>query len=262
MTAAIIDTHTHLDGEEFFGDLETVIASSRASGVTRWINVGFSPDRWNSTLALVESIDGMSHMLGMHPGNADDWNPDNARALSELVRTTHPVAIGEIGLDLHWRRDNLELQIAALREQLMLAESADLPAVIHMRRADEELLDFLEAMPSLPHLHFHSFDGGERLCAWAESHRCTIGVGGLMTRIGSDSLRAWIQRLPRERVVLETDSPWLKPHGIRGKRNEPAFLNKVADHLADLWNLRRSDLNRLTTDNACRIFNLDPKELT
>lgn len=256
----IIDTHTHLDDDAFSGNLDEVIATSRAHGVGKWINVGYSPARWKTTLGLVERVEGMNHMLGIHPGNADEWNEETASLLGELVRHTDPVAIGEIGIDLHWRSDNLEIQTKSFESQMALAVEANLPAVIHMRSADQALLDVLSRVSRLPELHFHSFDGSEALRQWIVNHGCTIGVGGLMTRKGSNSLRSWIANVPTDRVVLETDSPYLKPQGIRGVRNQPAFLPRVAAELANLWGVSLSEVGRITTDNACRIFNLKQKD--
>jgi TatD DNase family protein len=260
MVVELIDTHTHLDDDAFSGDIDSVIALSRSSGVNRWINVGYSPDRWNTTLALVKRIDGMSHMLGMHPGNADEWNEETAGRLAELARETGPVAIGEIGLDLHWRKDNLSIQEDALKRQLELAVRFTLPAVIHMRGADQALLEVLSRTEQLPHLHFHSFDGNEDFRKWIVDRQCTIGVGGLMTRKGSDSLRSWIASVPMDRVALETDSPYLKPQGVRGTRNHPALLPRVSEALATLWGVSPEEVGRVTTDNARRIFKLKPKD--
>lgn len=260
MTVALVDTHTHLDDEAFDDDRNDVIASSRKSGVTRWINVGYCPERWATTLALARSTQGMDFMLGMHPGHTDHWSEETAHHLEELISSTSPVAIGEIGLDLHWRQDNLGAQFESFARQLAMAETARLPAVIHMRSADTELLDVLTRSVSLPHIHFHSFDGGDRLRRWALEHGSTFGVGGLMTRMDSESLRSWIQQIPKHRVVLETDSPYLKPHGIRGKRNQPANITRITTVLAGLWELSLDEVGRITTENAYRIFGLDTRD--
>jgi len=256
VSGVLIDTHTHLDDSGFADDLDSVIASSRLAGVTQWINVGYSPESWQSTLELASHVEGMGYMLGMHPGHADEWDEKSERLLSELIDANDPVAIGEIGLDLHWRQDNLAIQTEAFTCQLKLAVSATLPAVIHMRASDVELLEILGTVHPLPHLHFHSFDGDVDLRNYVLEHECTIGVGGLMTRKDSESLRTWIADIPRDRVVLETDSPYLKPQGIRGRRNEPAFVTRVAERLSQLWSISRSETSTITTGNARRIFHL------
>jgi TatD DNase family protein len=252
----LIDTHIHLDLEPFADDLDDVIAASRTAGVSRWINVGFNEERWKTTLDLTERYDGLFAMLGLHPGSADDWSPALIDGLGKLARDRRPVAIGEIGIDLYWRRDNLEIQVEAFRAQLDLAARLELPAVIHMRNADEAMLEVLTRHQALPHIHFHSFDGGAELRDWAAHHGATIGVGGLITRKGTDDLRAWVSGLDRDRVVLETDAPYLKPRGIRGTRNQPAFMVKSARLLAELWNTDLDSVARTTSANAERIFGL------
>jgi TatD DNase family protein len=252
----LVDTHIHLDLEQFADDLDDVIDASRAAGVSRWINVGFDERRWETTLTLTERFDGLYAMLGLHPGNADDWSPRLFARLDALVRARRPVAIGEIGIDLYWRQDNLETQMEALRAQLDLAVETGLPAVIHMRDADAQTLEVLTTQRELPHIHFHSFDGGADLRAWAIEHKATIGVGGLITRKGTDDLRDWLSTLDRDRVVMETDAPYLKPRGIRGTRNQPAYLVKSALLLTELWTTDLESVARITTANAERIFSL------
>ncbi len=254
-----IDTHAHLDTESFADDLGAVLAESRARGVSRWINVGYNEERWRSTLSLARRTPGMSFMLGLHPGEADSWSDALSENLARLARDTGPVAIGEIGIDLYWRQDNLDLQREAFVAQLRLARELALPAVIHMRDADNALADVLETVDHLPHIHFHSFDGNARLRDWVLDHGATIGVGGLITRRGSEDLQRWVANVPRERVVLETDAPYLKPRGIRGTRNQPAYLVKVAQLIAELWHTSVDDVARITSTNAERIFQL-PQE--
>lgn len=251
-----VDTHLHLDSDAFDGDREDVIAASREAGVSRWINVGYNEERWETTEELVRHVDGMWCMLGLHPRDADSWSQDLLDTLREYVASVRPVAIGEIGIDLYWRQDNLDMQRQAFRSQLRLAREVGLPAVIHMRDADVELVDAMESEEALSHIHFHSFDGSESLRDWVLARDDTIGVGGLITRRGSEDLQRWVSTIPRDRIVLETDAPYLKPRGIRGKRNEPAYVVKVAGLLAELWNTEVEDVAATTTRNAERIFAL------
>jgi TatD DNase family protein len=252
----LIDTHTHLDLEQFAGDLDDVIDASRAAGVTRWINVGFDPERWATTLALRDRIEGLSAMVGLHPGSVEHWSAATLRELTTLARRCHPVAIGEIGIDLYWRQDTLEAQVDAFRAQLDLAGELGLPAVIHMRDADGPMLEVLSTQAALPHIHFHSFDGGADLQAWVVENHATIGVGGLITRNGTESLRDWVAGLDRNRVVLETDSPYLKPRGLRGTRNQPAYMVRAARLLGELWDADVDVAASTTTRNAERIFGM------
>lgn len=252
----IVDTHIHLDDAAFDGDRDAVIQRSREAGVTAWINVAYAPDRWQASLQLRKRYPGMEVMLGVHPGNADGWSDDVGAALESLILRERPRAVGEIGIDLYWRQDNLPLQEEAFRAQLGIALRHDLPAVIHMRSSDRELLSVLASASDLPHIHFHSFDGGPALRTWALEHQATIGVGGLMTRRDSDDLRTWLAGIPRDRILLETDAPYLKPQGIRGKRNEPALLVSVAKRLAEIQGVTYDAAVTTTTDNARRVFGL------
>ncbi len=252
-----IDTHVHLDSEAFAGDLDAVLAESRIADVTRWINVGYNEDRWTSTEDLVRSIDRMTCMLGVHPGHAETWSDTMRDRLVARIEAVRPVAIGEAGLDLYWRQDNLDVQREAFLGQIAIARDANLPLVIHMRAADVELLTAIVAESRLPHLHFHSFDGTGDLREWVLHHDATIGVGGLLTRRGSEDFREWISGFPRERIMLETDAPYLKPRGIRGKRNAPAYMRKVAELLADLWQTDIESVATITTANAARVFRLN-----
>ncbi|HEV2127360.1 MAG TPA: TatD family hydrolase [Thermomicrobiales bacterium] len=251
-----VDTHIHLDSDAFDEDRDRVIAASRSAGVTRWINVGYNEQRWETTEELVRTVNGMYCMLGLHPGDADAWSDDMLPRLRGRVDAVRPLAIGETGIDLHWRQDNLDIQRAAFRGQLALAGDAELPAVIHMRDADVELLDVLTSENSLPHIHLHSFDGNDMLRQWVLETDATVGVGGLITRKGSESLRQWVGNLPHDRVVLETDAPYLKPRRIRGKRNEPAYIVAVAKLLSELWGTDLASVAATTTRNAERIFAL------
>jgi TatD DNase family protein len=252
----LIDTHVHLDSEAFADDLDAVLAESRAAAVTRWINVGYSEERWASTERLVCSVDGMACMLGVHPSHAETWSDAVRDRLRARIKEVRPVAIGEAGLDLYWRKDNLDSQREAFLGQLALARDVNLPLVIHMRDADAELLSLIVAEPRLPHLHFHSFDGTGDLREWVLHHDATIGVGGLLTRRGSESLRKWVAGVPRERIMLETDAPYLKPRDIRGRRNAPAYMRKAAELLADLWGTDLESVAAVTTANAERVFRL------
>ncbi len=251
-----VDTHIHLDSDAFDEDRDAVIETSRSAGVSRWINVGYNEQRWDTTEALVRTVNGMHCMLGLHPGDADAWSDDLLLRLRDRVHTLRPLAIGETGIDLYWRRDNLDIQRAAFRGQLDLARETGLPVVIHMRDADSELLEVLTSESSLPHIHLHSFDGNEALRKWVLETDATLGVGGIITRKGSESLRRWIAGLPPDRVVLETDAPYLKPRRIRGTRNEPAYIVEVAKLLSELWGTDLASVASATTRNAERIFGL------
>lgn len=252
----LIDTHCHLDDERYRGDMERVIEDSRARGVNRWIVVGFAPERWTSTLDVVREVPGMSHMLGVHPGHADDWSPVVTGRLRSLVRNTRPVAIGEIGIDLFRGETNGSRQLSAFDDQLDIALEHGLPAVIHMRAAETEVLNLILSRPTLPHLVFHSFEGSTRLRDVVVDRGFTIGFGGLATRTSAAELRDVIKTIPLDQMVLETDSPYLTPRGVKGSRNVPGNTAIVAGFLAELMDTSLSEVAMVTTTNAERVFGL------
>lgn len=252
----LIDTHCHLDDDIFAGDLESVFVESRSRGTTRWINVGFEPDRWRSTVALANDVEGMSHTLGLHPGHAEEWSPQLRTHLESLLATTRPVAIGEIGLDFLRGETNAFAQRKAFNDQLDLAVELNLPAVIHMRAAEQEVLGLLRNRRSLPHLVFHSFEGTMRLRDFVAEHGSTVGFGGLATRAPATDLRKVIGTIPLDQIVLETDSPYLVPKGARGGRNVPGNVVVIGEFLAGFLGKSLAEVAETTTRNAERTFGL------
>jgi TatD DNase family protein len=250
----LIDTHCHLDDPVFADDLDAVLAESRALGVRAWIQVGFEPARWQSSIDLVERTPGMFLMLGVHPSSADQWSPETGSELRRLIAAHDAVAIGEIGIDLFWAENPpLDQQVAAFTAQLDLAMELGLPAVIHMREAEPEVLAVLRARAPQP-LLFHSFDGGRDLTDFILERGAYVGVGGLATKAKSEGLREQLARIPLDRIVLETDSPYLIPARMRGRRNTPASVRRISEFLGTLRATSDATVASMTTDNALRLF--------
>jgi TatD DNase family protein len=252
--ARFVDTHCHLDDESFAGDIADVVAASTAAGVDRMIVVGFAPERWTSTIDLVARFPGVSCMLGVHPGHTDEWSPSVESDLRQLADQARPVAIGEIGLDFYRGETNLVDQRNSFERQLGIALEAGLPAVIHMRSAESEVLDVLRATSPLPRLLFHSFDGSSALTGWILDHEAWVGVGGLATRGKAHQLRQQLARIPLERMVLETDAPYLVPAGFRHRRNTPESIPVIAGHLARIKECPVLEIATATTRNAEHLF--------
>lgn len=250
-----IDTHTHLDDDAFAGDRDEVVERAKAAGVATIVNIGYRPERWQSTLDLARRYPFVRFALGLHPGHADEFNDTVLETLTTTVTQARPVAIGEIGLDFfHRQNPPAEIQREALRQQLRLARDCGLPAIIHQRAAEADLLAVLEREPELPRLVLHSFDGSPRYAAFARERESLVGVGGLATRAASESLRSVLATIPASQILLETDAPYLVPTGARGRRNEPANVAVVGNRLSDLWALTPTAFARLTTANAEHAF--------
>ncbi|HYO29456.1 MAG TPA: TatD family hydrolase [Thermomicrobiales bacterium] len=253
---AWIDSHVHLDDVVFDGDRERVLDDARREGVFGFVNIGYRPAVWDTTLDLAQRHQDVRFTLGVHPSHADGFTPRVLDRLTELVESSRPVAIGEIGLDFFRGGPPRGVQEEALRQQLRLALAAGLPAVIHQRAAEAELLSLLSSEPELPRLVLHSFDGSDRYADFASERGDVVGVGGLATRQGAAELRHILSRIDPNHVVLETDSPYLVPRGVRERRNSPASIPSIGRLVSSIWSIDVSDLARMTTATASLVFGL------
>jgi len=260
VTALYIDTHAHLDDDSFDGDRAEVMARARAQGVHQIINVGYRPERWQPTIALQENNSMISVMLGIHPQHVTECDKQSLQRLGDLLISSGAVALGEIGLDYARPPFDAERQRAALVSQLDLAHALHLPVVIHQRAAEDDLIDVLEAIPDLPPLVLHSFEGTRRLGNFAIGHNFRIGIGGLATRQKAAPLREVLLCFPMESLVLETDSPYLVPARVRQQRNEPMYIPTIAAALAPVWGLTREELGAITTRTAVETFGLSVRD--
>ncbi|HET9661679.1 MAG TPA: TatD family hydrolase [Thermomicrobiales bacterium] len=252
----LIDTHCHLDDDVFENDLPAVLDHARETGVRRFINIGYEPASWERTLALANQDSAISYALGMHPNSADLWSSETKAALTMLLEREHPVAIGETGLDYFREHADHDAQRQAFRDQLDLARRFRLPVVIHMRGdVEHDIVGVLGDFPDVRTI-LHSFDGSAGLRDFLLERGDSFGVGGLMTRAGSAELRAVLRSVPLESIVLETDSPYLAPKGIKDRRNTPASVAIVAAALADLIGKDIADIAKITTQNALSVFGL------
>lgn len=253
-SARYVDTHCHLDDAAFSSDLGGVLDHSRSVGVCSWINVGYTPERWTSSIGLGTEVRGISVMLGLHPAEVDRWTDDLEDDLIALLESSGARAVGETGIDLFRGETNLDRQQGAFTRQLAIAVELGLPAVIHMRAAEKEVLTILSSATVLPRLLFHSFDGGPELTAFVNETGAYVGVGGLATRPTAHRLRSQLARISLDRIVLETDAPYLVPAKAPGRRNAPGNLPLIAAALADLLGTDVNTIAALTTANAGRLF--------
>lgn len=250
----LVDTHAHLDDPAFDGDRDDVLAAAEAVGVHRIFNVGYNPDRWKTTLALANDHPTVSPVLGLHPQQADAFTDALLEELASALLDGGARAVGEIGLDFSRNRPAPSLQRRAFVAQLDLAGRLGLPIVIHQRAAEDEVIDVLRDAPDLPAVVLHSFDGTARLARFALDRGYHVGVGGLSTRHSAAPLREVLRSLPTERLVLETDAPYLLPPGLKSRRNEPANVALIAERVAPLWHLTAQELALATTANVLRVF--------
>jgi TatD DNase family protein len=253
MSITFIDTHAHLDDPQF-PDLPEVLERTRAQGVERVINIGYGPERWDSTLALAATYPMISPVLGIHPLDAHEFNPESFARLRSLIEQHRPVAIGEAGIDLFRQAPPIEIQRDAFAAQIALAIETSLPLVIHQRAAEDEVYSMLAGSDESLHVILHSFDGTARMVEPGIERGWYFGVGGLMTKQSSQPLRDVLKTIPLERIVLETDSPYLVPAGVKPRRNSPANIPAIATHLAALTGRSITEIAEITTRNAFAAF--------
>ncbi len=262
----LIDTHCHLDFDAFDDIRDEMVQEAFNAGVTRIVNPGVDLDRSRAAIALADTYPGVYAAVGIHPSSTAEFSDamlDEVRALAD-----HPkvVAIGEIGLDYHWDDSPHDVQRIALEAQLALAAALGLPVIIHNREASEDVIDVLAAwVPSLPpDLRdrpgvLHSFSAPQHIADRALELGFYLGFTGPVTFKNADDLRTIAARVPDDRILVETDAPFLTPHPYRGKRpNKPAYVRFVAERLAALRRMPDETFAAQSTANAERLFALPP----
>ncbi|MBO9350193.1 MAG: TatD family hydrolase [Thermomicrobium sp.] len=252
----LVDTHCHLDLPDFDNDRPLVIERARDAGVQGFVLIAFSPTRWEAALTLAEATPGMVVALGIHPNEADRYDTQVEQRLRQLAR--HPLvrAIGEIGLDFHWKTTDAKTQERAFRRQIALARELNLPIVLHQREALHELLAILEDADPPHRGVMHCFTGDPADATRFLELGLHLGIGGIVTYRSAPDLRHAVQILPADRMVLETDAPYLAPVPYRGRRNEPAFLRATVATIAELRRQTEDEVARATTRNAVALFRI------
>jgi TatD DNase family protein len=249
-----IDTHAHLDDDAFRDDVETVIARAAAAGVHRIVNIGYRPENWQSTLDLARRFPAVAFTLGLHPNHAEEAGEPVWTELRRLINENRPVAIGEIGLDYYRDYAPKAMQLRVFDRQLEMAAEFGLPVVIHQRAAEHDVRSALRIWNGPTPWILHSFDGSAEFAHEALAAGAYLGVGGLMTRASSGDVRAILAEAPLDRLLLETDSPYLVPRGVKNRRNEPANVPIIADVLADARKISIAEVAHQTSANAARVF--------
>ena len=251
----MIDTHCHLDGEEFAEDLEQVIARAREAGVTAIGVPGIDLKSCETVMALCERYPGFCFpMLGLHPEEVkNDWK----EVLTAIApAAAKAMAIGEIGLDFYWNRDFEEAQLQAFEEQVRWSVEMQLPLMIHCRKAQNEMVTMLKRYKDeLPGGVFHCFTGNAiEAQELLQFERFVLGIGGVLTFKKSKLPETLKEAVPLDRIVLETDAPYMAPVPMRGQRNEPAFVAYVLQKLAETYGADEETVDAVTTANVERIF--------
>ena len=252
----LIDTHAHLQWASFDKDREKVINRARKVGVKYIVNIGFDVDGCRKGIELAQKHKGLYATVGIHPHNAGQLSENVLDKLRKLSENSKVVAIGEIGLDYYRNLSPRHTQNKAFEAQLFLAEELELPVVIHDREAHADTLEMLSKFKGKTKGIMHCFSGSKEMAEHCVRSDFYVSFAGPVTFPDSHKLQEIAKWIDLNKILLETDSPWLAPQDMRGKRNEPAFLPFIAKKIAKLKGISVDELAEATTENTKEIFQL------
>ncbi|MGF3106252.1 TatD family hydrolase [Rossellomorea sp. DUT-2] len=254
----LFDTHVHLNAEQFDEDLEEVISRAREAGVEKMVVVGFDRPTINRAMELIEQYEFLYASIGWHPVDAIDLKDEDLAWIEELSNHPKVVAIGEMGLDYHWDKSPKDVQKEVFRKQIHLAKKVKLPIIIHNRDATQDIVDILreEGAEEVGGI-MHCFSGSPEIAQECVDMNFYISLGGPVTFKNAKKPKEVAREIPLEKLLIETDCPYLAPHPNRGKRNEPAYVKLVAEQIAELKEVSLEEVENITTENAKKLFNIN-----
>jgi TatD DNase family protein len=257
----LVDSHCHLDFPDFISELDAVIARARAAGIGRMVTISTRVKKHAQVLAIAEKFPDVFCSVGTHPHNAHEEMDVDAKALVSLSQHPKIVAIGEAGLDYHYDNSPRDTQEKSFRQHIAAARETGLPLVIHSRDCDADMARILAeetGKGTFPAV-LHCFTGGRELAFKAMDLGLHISFTGILTFKRSDELRSLAKDLPADRILVETDAPYLAPLPYRGRRNEPAYVVETAKVLADTRGVSHEAIAEQTTENFFRLFSKVPR---
>jgi TatD DNase family protein len=258
----LIDSHCHLDFPDFSGDLDAIMARAAAAGITRVLTISTRVRRLGELLAIVERFPNVYCSVGTHPHHADEEDGISSQELAGLTKHPKVVALGEAGLDYLYDNGSPDAQARGFRAHIAAARATGLPLVIHTRDADEDCGRILEEEVAKGPFRavLHCYTGGRELAMKAIGLGLSISFTGILTFKKSDALRSLAAELPSDRIMVETDAPYLAPGKFRGKRNEPAYVVEVARVLAEARGVSLEEISRQTSENFFSLFSKVPPQ--
>jgi TatD DNase family protein len=254
-----IDSHAHIDGPEFDADRDEIIERAKAAGVSVILNVGTGDphsDAFERAVVLGQQHDSVFTAIGTHPHDARLYDDNAEEKITTLVQSERVLAWGEIGLDFHYDNSPRDVQVEVFKRQLRAAREFDLPVVIHTREAESETIEILKSEYGDANRRgiFHCFSGSKELAQRGLELGFMISFSGIITFKKAEELRAVAREVPLDRLLIETDCPYLAPIPYRGKRNEPAYVVEVARCLAGIHGVDMDEIARVTSDNFRSFF--------
>ena len=251
----LFDTHTHLDDEKFDTDRDELIESFKAEGVTLLVNIGADMKTSEASVKLAEKYDFIYATVGVHPNVTDDMTEENLARLKELASHEKVVAIGEIGLDYHYDEPDPEIQKEWFKKQLILAKELNLPYVVHDRDAHADVLEIIKSIGYTNGV-MHCFSGSAEMAKEVTKMGMYVSIAGQVTFKNAPKVQAVAQTVPLDKLLIETDSPYLTPEPFRGKRNNSAYVRFTAEKIAELRGKTLEEIAKVTMENGKRFYNI------
>ncbi|MEC1071281.1 TatD family hydrolase [Priestia megaterium] len=254
----LFDTHVHLNAEQYEDDLQEVINRALEKGVQNMVVVGFDEPTIKKAIQIAETYDFIYASVGWHPVDAVDMTDEHLAWIEELAQHPKVVALGEMGLDYYWDKSPKEVQKDVFRRQIRLARKVNLPIIIHNRDATEDVVTILkeEHVEEVGGI-MHCFTGGIEVAKQCMDMNMYISFGGPVTFKNAKKPKEVATELPLDKLLIETDCPYLTPHPFRGKRNEPGYVSYVAEQIAELKGITYEELAEITTANAKKLFGIN-----
>lgn len=251
----MIDTHSHINFEEYKPDFENFLNDIKSAGVEKVIIPGVEPSTFGEIIELCNKYDMLYGALGVHPSEYTSYTNETEEIIKRLAQNEKIVAIGEIGLDYHYGADSKEEQKILLRKQLQTAHELNLPVIIHDRESHEDVFEIINEY-QLKDVIFHCFSGDADFALKCLNNGYYIALGGVVTFKNALELKEAVKVIPLDKLLLETDAPYLAPVPFRGKLNSPVYLKYIAEEIARIKNIDAEIVKNVTSENAKRVFNI------
>lgn len=249
------DTHTHLDDKKFDSDREDLISSLSGEGLSLAVNIGADLESSKASIALAEKYDFIYAAVGVHPSETANMTDEDIATLENLAKHEKVVAIGEIGLDYYWNEPEREIQKLWFEKQLQLAKKLNMPYIVHDRDAHADTLEIIKRVGYTNGV-MHCFSGSSEMAKEVVKMGMYVSLSGTVTFKNAKNVKAVAETVPLDRLLIETDSPYLTPEPFRGKRNNSGFVKYVAEEIAKLRNMSTEEIAKITMENGKRFYNI------
>ncbi len=250
----IIDTHCHLDDERFDEDLPSVLQRAKEEGIIYMLTAATEPQFFQKVVNIAQNYEQVYFFIGVHPHDAKKAKEETFLEVEKLLHHPKCVGIGEMGLDYHYNLSPPDIQKSVFERLADVACSHGSPLSVHVRDSEHDIMEILGERDY--RIILHSYNGSKYLLDWAKERDCYFSISGMITFKNAKDLRESVKKIPLDRLLIETDAPYLAPVPVRGKRNEPAFIKHTLKVLSDVLDVDEEELSRTIYNNTVSLFGL------